>query len=158
MGDGIQVAARSGSTLNFAILNNPAINFNGYMPSSGGGAGIRLYANDATLSGTINGNTIIQNAGNSNITANQIDQASGIQGLFDGNSVVGLTMIGNVINGNATFLGSTNPAGKAQPYGFGVILEYAVTNSVVQTLFVQNNQIVNSSGPGFLLESDSTTR
>ncbi len=159
-GDGIQIGARTDSTANFVIQNNPNISYNGF-PSgvgngrpTGGGVGIRLYTLDSTMNGLISNNSIVDNAGNSNPNGNLIDQAAGIQGLFDGDSVTSFVITNNIVNGlgNYPFTGSPN----AQPYGFGIWLDYENTNSIVQSLLVTNNQIINSKGAGFVLDTGET--
>ena len=63
-------------------------------------------------------------------------------------------MIGNSIDGQGTFLGVPTPT---SPTGHGVLLDYENTNSVVQTLFVQDNNIINCKGEGFIVLSGGST-
>jgi hypothetical protein len=152
-GDGIQIAARHDATADFNIHDNPNISYNGYPEGVGvgrttaGGAGIRLYTLDSSMGGIINHNGIIDNAGTGNPVGNEVDQAAGIQGQFDGNSVTSFIITNNNIDG----LGTNVAVGR--PYGDGVWLDYEITNSIIQNLLVTNNQIVNNKGLGFQLST-----
>jgi len=56
----------------------------------GGGAGLRLFAEDATLIGLVHGNNFLLNAGISSFIT---DQASGINADFRGNTFTDLQII-----------------------------------------------------------------
>lgn len=155
-GDGIQLAARAGATLNTHIHDNPNISYNGRPDGigvnrmTGAGAGMRFYVLDSTFNALINNNNLTGNAGNSNPTNNTIDQAAGVQGLFEGDSITSLTFISNVVNGLQTFV-NNNVQGNPRPYGDGIDLFYNTTNDVIQNIDFQGNEIINSRGGGVLL-------
>ncbi|HVU86682.1 MAG TPA: right-handed parallel beta-helix repeat-containing protein [Pirellulales bacterium] len=147
-GDGIQISSITGATADFNIHNNPNISFNGFPEGIGvgrttaGGAGIRLYTSDAVMGGIIANNSIVGNAGTGEIP---ISEASGIHGLFSGDSVTSFIITNNIVDGQGTYPANNSPAGE------GVWLDYEVTNSIVQNVLVTNNQIINSRAEGFCL-------
>ncbi|HEY1598998.1 MAG TPA: right-handed parallel beta-helix repeat-containing protein [Pirellulales bacterium] len=157
LGDGIQLASRNGSVLNFAITNNQ-INFNGQ--SGGGGAGIRMYSLDGAVNGAISNNSFINNAGSQSTVGGIIffDTAAAISGQFEGNSLTNLSFANNTVAGY-----NTQQQVQASPYvnahwGDGIRLDYAVTNTDVQLLNLNNNQIQNNIGYGLSLFVTGTTR
>ncbi|HEY2839523.1 MAG TPA: right-handed parallel beta-helix repeat-containing protein [Pirellulales bacterium] len=137
VGDAIKVASRDSAVVNFAILGNKAINFNGI--TGGGGAGLRLYTMDGTLNGLVESNVFTLNAGSS---AAIVEQAAGVNAVFDGDSITNLTFRSNIFNGN---FNSTTP-GTAN--GDGMTFDYHNTNTDINLLDIEGNQVLNSSGVG----------
>jgi Right handed beta helix region len=155
IGDGIQLNSQAGSTINFAIVDNAAINDNGY--TSGGGAAIRMFTQDAIMSGTITGNTLYHNGGTSaggGTSVGGITQASGIQGDFNGNSITSLAINNNNIQNISTPAGNPQP----NPFGDGIRLQYDITNAApIQLLSVTNNIIQSNTGAGLIVDAQNRT-
>ncbi|MBI2823262.1 MAG: right-handed parallel beta-helix repeat-containing protein [Planctomycetia bacterium] len=146
-GDGIQIAARFGGTVNFSITDNPNISENGLV--NGSGQGIRLFAEDGTLNGFIARNTLFQNAGGPPSNG-LVDKASEIGGVFNGDSHTNLTIRENSLTGNETALGIIGPEGNA------IFLQYNVTNTAVQQLRIEGNTIQQEGHGVIMLVADTT--
>lgn len=139
VGDGIKIASRTGAIVNFSVYDNLKILANGV--PGGGGAGLRLFAEDATLIGLVHGNNFTFNAG---ISASPTDQAAGINGDFRGNTFTDLQIIRNTFTGN-----NVPPTGATSAVmGSGIQLDYSNTNTDVNRLVIEDNTILNSSSAG----------
>ena len=142
VGDGIKIASRFGAVVTFSVYDNFSILANGI--PGGGGAGLRLFAEDATMIGLVHGNNFLLNAG---ISTPVIDQAAGINGEFRGNTFTDLQIIRNVFNGN-----NNPPLGvTGTTSGNGIQLAYENTNTDINRLVIQDNTLTNTSGDGIVI-------
>jgi len=145
-GDGIRIASRFGSVINFSVYDNPHIKFNG-LPT-GGGYGLHLSAEDATLVGLTQGNTFLQNAGL--LAGPVVFGIQGVLGTFVGDSFTDLTIRSNLFDGRAG-------ASIVPPVGNGIEMDYLTTNSLVNKLTIDNNRILNSRGEGVWVTTGATS-
>ena len=132
--------------VNFSVYNNPHINFNGI--PTGGGYGLHLSAEDATLVGLVQGNTFLQNAGL--MAGPVVFGIQGIKGTFVGDSFTNLTIRSNLFDGRqgATLL---------PPNGDGINLDYFTSNTLVNLLTIDNNRILNLRGESIWVTTGNTS-
>lgn len=142
-GIGVSVTSNGGANVGTVIRNNN-ISRNGVITSAG--IGIALGTTNGNLTAQITDNLILGNAGTNNII---VSTAQGISGDFAGNSNVQLDILRNDITGRGAF-GITA--------GFGIGLEFRVSNTNLQRVNISENTISDTDSVGVRVVTENNTR